>query len=101
MTYRDIFGNQVELTEERWRHIITQHPQVGLYRERFGEVLAAPTYVKRSRRDEDVLLYYREYTDLVGGNYLLVVVRIGQRSFILTSYLTDRVRRGEMLWEIH
>jgi len=101
MTYLDVFGNQVDLTDERWRHIITQHPQVESYRERLGDVLAAPTYVRRSRRDEDVLLYRREYAGLPGGNYLLLVVKIGQRSFILTSYLIDRVRRGETLWEIH
>lgn len=99
MTYRDIFGNPVDLTDERWRHIITQHPEVAVCRERLGEVLARPTYVKRSRRAEDVLLYYRQYADLPGGNYLLIVVKRELRSFVLTSYLVDRIRPGETLWE--
>ena len=99
MTYRDIFGRHVALTAERWRHIVIQHPEVEAFRERLGEVLAHPTYIKRSRRDADVLLYYRGYSDLTGGNYLLVVVKAEERSFGLTSYLIDRIRPGETLWQ--
>lgn len=54
----------------------------------------------RSVSDEQTQLYYRVYSNtLVGEKLLCVVVKVlDQDAFILTAYLTDRVKRGEVLW---
>ena len=48
----------------------------------------------------DVLLYYRFYeATSVGSEYLCVVVKSPDAGgFVLTAYLTDRVKRGAQLW---
>ena len=63
MTYTDIFGDTIELTDERWFHIVKEHPEVGQYKDRIQDVLGAPECVKMSNRDSVVLLYYKFYND--------------------------------------
>lgn len=100
MQWLDIFLEPVELTEERWQHIVIEHPEVREFQEKIPTVLAHPEYVKRSKRDEQVMLYYRYFDTILNGKYLLVVVKKGtSRSFVLTGYLTDSVKKGETVWE--
>jgi hypothetical protein len=99
MFIKDIFKEVYELTDERWSHIIREHPEVEQYKERIQKVLSSPDYVKKSKRDAEVLLYYKFYEDIFDGKYLLVATRKGLRSFILTCYITDIIKKGETLWE--
>jgi len=99
LIFKDIFQDTIELTDERWHHIIKEHPEVKQYRERVKEVLIIPNYVKKSSRDTKVLLYYEYYGDILMGKFLMVVVKKNLRSFILTCYITDAIKRGETLWE--
>jgi hypothetical protein len=99
MIYRDIFGNSIELTDERWLHIVKEHPEVKQYRDKIQETLAFPEYVKISSRDTDVLLYYKFYKDILMGKYMIVVAKKGARSFILSCYITDAIKKGATLWE--
>ena len=79
MFITDIFEEAIELTDERWKHIIKEHPEIEPYRERIKEVLLSPDYVKKSKRDTEVLLYYKFYDDIYDGKYLLAVARKGLR----------------------
>jgi len=99
-TYRDYSGIEIELTEERWNHITKEHPEIKTHYEKIGDVLSAPDQVKLSKRDENVFLYYRFYHDIQSGKYLLIVVKKDQeRSFVLTGYITDAIRKGDTIWE--
>jgi hypothetical protein len=99
LIYKDFFEDTIELTDERWQHIIKEHPEVKPYKERIIEVLLKPDYVKRSTRDSEVLLYYKFYGDIFLGKPMLVVVKKGLRSFVLTCYITDVIKKGVTLWE--
>ncbi len=99
MNYIDKFGNSIELTEERWNHIVKEHPEILSFKDRIADVLKEPDYIKRSGRDADVLIYYKFYDDILEGKYLLVVVKKDIRSFVLTGYITDAIKKGETLWE--
>ena len=99
MIYTDISGDSIELTDKRWLHIIKEHPEVSQYKERIQEVLATPDYIKKSSRNDDVLLYYKFYTDIFNGKYMLTVSKKGFRSFILTCYITDMIKKGVTIWE--
>ena len=101
MLYRDHFGDVVELTDERWNHIVKEHPEMHPYLERIPGVLSDPDYVKRSRRDDVVWLYYRRYTDLFEGKFLLVVVKKGARPFILTATSPTESRRETLYGKDH
>lgn len=65
-----------------------------------AETLAAPKIVVRSPVDLKTHLYHRYYVrTVVGGKFLCVVVKIhDDDAFVLTAYLTNKVRRGVVLW---
>ena len=56
MVYLDIYENSIELTEERWFHIIKEHPEVKMHKDKIKEVLSDPDYIKKSSRDEKIFL---------------------------------------------
>ena len=64
------------------------------------KVLRQPQRVRRSRIDESVSLFYVYYPQTsVGGKWLCVVVKYpADDAFIVTAYLTDRLKTGEELW---
>ena len=99
MKINDYRGHQVELTMERWQHIVTEHPEMKGFQKKLPEILSEPDLVKRSKKDKEVLLYYRYYADILGGKYLLVAAKIQRRSFVLTCYITDRIKEGDVIWQ--
>ena len=66
---------EVELTEERERHIAERHPELlPEHRERIAETLADPDQVRKSTRFGSAKLFSRWYTDLREGKHVVVVV---------------------------
>ena len=64
------------------------------------ETLARPQQVIESISDPQVHLYYRYYIGTRVGNKLLcAVVKLKDAdAFLLTAYLTDKIKKGVMLW---
>jgi hypothetical protein len=95
----DYQGTRVRLTDERWRHI-HEHPEMTDMDKAIEETLTAPEFVFQSSSDPEARLYYRYYLKtLVGGKFLCVVVKWREEdAFVLTAYLTDRLKKGELLW---
>ena len=79
----------VELTGERWRHIVTFHPEIRTRRADLARALRAPDTVRKSAYDPSVLIFYRR---MRGGKYLAVAVKNDRRKFILTAYVTKRIQ---------
>ncbi len=98
-TLHDYRGMMIRLTDERLAHILG-HPEMAAMEPRIDETLASPENVVRSASDEQARLYYRRYPDTpVGEKLLCVVVKVLEEdAFVVTSYLTDRIKRGESLW---
>jgi hypothetical protein len=96
---RDYEGLAIRLTEERLAHIAEHAEMAGLI-EAIPETLQAPERVVGSLSDPQARLYYRFYFGtMVGGKHLCVVVKVVEDdAFVLTAYLTDRVKRGMPLW---
>lgn len=65
-----------------------------------AETLGAPAFVIESRSDSSAALHYRYYLGTrVGDKWLCVVVKYGALdSFVLTAYLTDKIKKGIQLW---
>ncbi len=93
---RDFEGREVRLTEERWEHI-SEHPEM---RSALEETLRFPEVVVQSQSDPSARLHYRFYQrTIVAGKYMCVVVKIsGDDAFVVTAYLTDRIKKGETVW---
>ena len=64
------------------------------------ETLLHPEHVVESFSDPQARPYYRCYLGtLVGDKFLCVVVKVAaDDAFVLTAYLTDRVKKGVLLW---
>ncbi len=92
-------GRGIRLTDERLAHIL-EHPEMTGIESRIAETLGRPESVIRSASDDETRLYYRLYTDTpVDENLLCVVVKAKKDdAFVLTAYLTDKPKRGEVLW---
>jgi hypothetical protein len=101
MHVTDCFGQIVRLTDERMTHIL-QHPEMQAMQPEIEAVLQRPQFVRRSRTDDAVRLYYEFYSQtIVGGKWLCVVVKyLVQDAFVVTAYLTDQPKAGVELWPI-
>jgi hypothetical protein len=90
-------GYVVVLTRDRWREIVRfKHPAVESHQAAIRECLESPDVIRASAKDPDVHVYYSQ----VGRNYLCVVAapqRDG-RYFVVTIYLTKRIKQGDELW---
>lgn len=95
--YKTIFGEKVFLEDKDWAHIFHRHPEVKRYVSRIRDVLLHPNLVKISKKDPFVHLYYRFYSDIFSGKYLLIVTQSKIRR-IITIYVTDKIKVGEVLW---
>jgi len=79
----------VELTDERWSHIVTFHPEVRLYHKYVNLTLSDPDFIRRSKLDPAVRICYRS---IMRNKHLAVVLKTNQRNFVLTAYITSRIQ---------
>jgi hypothetical protein len=95
----DCFGSPVRLTDERLEHIL-EHTELSEMQGELKEVLQIPDEVRLSQADDDVRLFYRFYPHTrVGGKWLCVVVKYSSvDAFVITAYLTGRLKAGETIW---
>ena len=98
-TFLDYKGTSIRLTEERRKHIL-EHPEMKGMLRCIKETLSKPQQVVQSISDRDANLYYRFYIGTkVGNKYLCVVVKtVNKDAFVLTAYLTDSIKKGEIIW---
>ncbi len=95
----DVFGKEVRLTDERLSHIL-EHPEMAELEAEIESVIQDPTEVRCSRTDDSVRLFYEFYTRTkVGDKWLCVVIKYEpDDAFVITAYLTDKLKSGEALW---
>jgi hypothetical protein len=94
-------GLSIRLTDERLAHIL-EHPEMAGLEVAIAETLMAPKLVIRSLSDTKAQLYYRFYAETSLGNKFVCVVvksRPPDDAFVLTAYLTDKPKKGAVLWE--
>jgi hypothetical protein len=95
-------AGEVELTEEREKHIGDRHPEfLPTIRDRIRVTLADPDQVRRSARSADARLFSRRFDDIMGGKHVVVVVvselRL-RRHWVITAYLVSRLGQGGVEW---
>ena len=95
----DFADRLIRLTNERWEHIVERAEMDGL-QGTIAETLLTPREMVQSATDESAWLYYRSCPrTIVGARFLCVVVKHdGDDAFVLTAYLTDRIKKGLRIW---
>ena len=88
-------GKRIRISDEYWQTIIeTKHPVMAGLEELVKQTLTSPEQIRRSRKDVAVHLHYRK-TD---SHYCCVVVKhVNGDGFIVTAYLTDTIKAGEVI----
>ena len=97
-------NGEVELTEERERHITERHPDLlPEHRPRIAETLSIPDHVRTSARFGSVKLFSRWYPEVRQGKHVVVVVvserTPQQRHWIITAYLASKLAQGGVEWQ--
>jgi hypothetical protein len=100
IVFIDYRGKSIRFSEERIRHI-EEHIEMKHFEEHIQETLRNPTAVIRSNRDRDASLYYRYYMGTrIGDKWLCIVVKDDDNdSFVLTAYFTNKIKKGEIIWQ--
>jgi hypothetical protein len=96
--FTDYQGCKIRLTDERKQHIL-DHPEMAEMESAIELALTNPEIVRRSNTDNTVYLYYRYHEGTsVGDKWLCVVVKyLENDAFIITAYLTDKLKAGEQI----
>lgn len=96
----DYQKRSIRLTDERLAHILN-HPEMIELESQIARVIQELQLVRLSASDSQVQLYYRYYEHTkVGAKWLCVVVKhLLDDAFIITAYLTDKVKQGADLWQ--
>ena len=95
-------AGEVELTEEREKHVGDRHPELlPKIRERIRVTLAEPDEVRRSARSADARLFSRWFDDIMGGKHVVVVVVSEggtRRRWVITAYVVSKLGQGVVEW---
>lgn len=90
-------GFSVEVTSERWNLItVVKHPVMNGREDSVRGTLEQPDVIRKSRRDAEVLLFYR--LERPGRWTCAVVRRTAAVGLLVTAYPTDAMKEGEQIW---
>ena len=87
----------IRTTKEYWKTIITiKHPSIAKYENKVKETLKDPDRIRKSKQDSRVHLYYKSIGKLnvcaVANHETL------ESGYLITAYLTDRIKEGEQVY---
>ena len=97
---RSVSNVPIRLTEERWSHVIRQHPELETQRDRVLETVSAPDVLQEGDFGELLALRFYAQTPLT-RKYLIVAFREVTETdgFILTAYFARRPStRRQTIW---
>lgn len=83
-TIEDPHGRPVELTEERWRHVVARHPEIEALESEVLRTVAAPDHVLPGRFANEVWSYAA--VDQPSAWLKVVVAYAEGRGYIVTAY---------------
>lgn len=89
-------GKTIRVTTAYWRKIISvKHPVMAGKEALVQATIECPEQIRMSKSDPTVFLYYRQE----GGYFIAVVAKhLNGDGFIVTTYLTDRIKEGTPVW---
>lgn len=78
MNLTDYLENNIRFTDERLAHI-KEHPEMVAHIEKINGTLKDPDIVVKSKVDEEVSLYYKQYQGLsIGDKYLCAIADLNK-----------------------
>ena len=88
---KDKSGRIIHLSEERLKHILSEHPALFNYTDELLKTLKEPIKILPSKSDENVKKYYKWLKNK--RKYLIVVVKyLNNHGFIITSFFVGNIK---------
>lgn len=90
-------GKMIRTTKPYWQKIVkNKHPKMRGKQSTVMKTLRCPEQIRISKSDDSIHLYYLPYKE-----YFLCVVakHLNEDGFIVTAYITDTIKEGELVWE--
>lgn len=88
----DRSGRKIHLSNERWKHIVLEHPMLSNKIEEIKDTIINPTSIKRSKYDENIRFYFKFLKE--SSKYLMVSVKyINGEGFIITAFYTSKLEK--------
>lgn len=94
-------GVPIRLTEERWQHILTRHPEMIDHRGLVERTVAEPDIIQQGDFGELLAVRFHPQTSLT-SKFIVVAYRevSSGEGYILTAYLTSRPSpRRDTVWK--
>ena len=89
----DKSGRKIHLSDERWKHLNQEHPEVTPYLEELKETLKNPLKITTYELDENVKYHYKYFKERESAKYLLVIVKyLNEHGFIITAYFVRNIK---------
>lgn len=87
----------IRTTETHWQMIVNiKHPEISGKEVEVKKCLTDPVEIRISAEDHDVYLYYMP----LDKYFICVVARhLNGDGFIITSYITDKIKEGKIIWK--
>lgn len=90
---------KVSVTLDYWNYIITvKHPHMKGKEKEVVDALRGPEQVRQSKSDKNVYLFYRKIIYDDSPKHVCVVAN-KKEGFVITAYITDRIKEGEQIWK--
>ncbi len=91
----------IRLTEERWRHISTGHPEVAGYYYEILETIENPQSIYQGNRDELIAVSVKQEPT---NKFIVVVYKEidSTDGFVITAYISnkeDQFEKKKILWK--
>ncbi|KAF0143980.1 MAG: hypothetical protein FD156_2254 [Nitrospirae bacterium] len=90
-------GKIIRTTKTHWELISKlKHPEMEGKETEVKSCLSNPLEIRKSSEDTEVYLYYSPYMQY----YICVVAKhLNGDGFIITAYITDKIKEGETVWK--
>ena len=89
---KDKTGRIIYLSEERWKHIVKEHPDLYNKIEDIKETILHPIIIKSSKYDVNARFHYKYFKPI--NKHLLVAVKyLNGKGFIFTSFYITRIKK--------
>lgn len=87
----------IHTTRDYWKIITSiKHPSMVKYKKEAKGTLKNPDQIRRSKQDPRVYLYYKNIGNI---NVCVVADHVSSKEgYIITAYLTDRVKEGDEIY---
>ena len=89
----DKSGRKIHLSDERWKHLNQEHPEIAPYLEELKDILKNPLKITDYELDSNVKYYYKYFKERETAKYLLVIVKyLNEHGFIITAYFVKNIK---------